>query len=57
MGLTPAGVGIAFAVWLVLFLTTRYVSVASIGAAPRWRSQSGGCWRCTRDTALGSRGS
>ena len=33
MGLTPAGVGIAFAVWLVLFLTTRYVSVASIGAA------------------------
>jgi glycerol-3-phosphate acyltransferase PlsY len=33
MGLTPAGVGIAFAVWLLLFLTTRYVSAASIGAA------------------------
>lgn len=33
LGLAPAGVGIAFAVWLALFLTTRYVSVASIGAA------------------------
>ena len=33
LGLSPAGVGIAFAAWLVLFLTTRYVSVASIGAA------------------------
>jgi glycerol-3-phosphate acyltransferase PlsY len=33
LGLTPAGVGIAFAVWLALFLSMRYVSVASIGAA------------------------
>ncbi|HQA39403.1 MAG TPA: glycerol-3-phosphate acyltransferase, partial [Kiritimatiellia bacterium] len=33
LGLAPAGVGIAFAVWLALFLATRYVSVASIGAA------------------------
>jgi len=33
LGLTPAGVGIAFAAWLILFLATRYVSVASIGAA------------------------
>ena len=33
LGLSPAGVGIAFAAWLVTFLTTRYVSVASITAA------------------------
>ncbi len=33
LGLSPAGVGIAFLVWLILFLSTRYVSVASIGAA------------------------
>jgi glycerol-3-phosphate acyltransferase PlsY len=33
IGLSPAGVGIAFAVWLATFLTTRYVSVASITAA------------------------
>jgi len=33
LGLTPAGVGLAFAAWLALFLATRYVSVASIGAA------------------------
>lgn len=33
IGLSPAGVGIAFAVWLAVFLTTRYVSVASIAAA------------------------
>ncbi len=33
LGLCPAGVGLAFAAWLALFLTTRYVSVASIGAA------------------------
>ncbi len=33
MGLSPAGVGIALAVWLALFLTSRYVSLASIGAA------------------------
>ena len=33
LGLSPAGVGIAFAAWLILFLATRYVSVASIGAA------------------------
>ena len=33
IGLSPAGVGIAFAVWLAAFLTTRYVSVASIAAA------------------------
>jgi len=33
LGLSPAGVGIAFAVWLVVFLGTRYVSVASIAAA------------------------
>lgn len=33
IGLSPAGVGIAFAAWLATFLTTRYVSVASIAAA------------------------
>jgi glycerol-3-phosphate acyltransferase PlsY len=33
LGLSPAGVGIAFAAWLVAFLTTRYVSAASIVAA------------------------
>lgn len=33
LGLAPAGVGLAFAAWMALFLTTRYVSVASIGAA------------------------
>jgi len=33
LGLSPAGVGIAFAVWLAAFLSTRYVSVASIAAA------------------------
>ena len=33
LGLSPAGVGIAFAAWLVTFLATRYVSVASIAAA------------------------
>jgi glycerol-3-phosphate acyltransferase PlsY len=33
LGLSPAGVGIAFAVWLAVFLSTRYVSVASISAA------------------------
>ena len=33
LGLSPAGVGIAFAAWLVAFLATRYVSVASITAA------------------------
>ena len=33
LGLSPAGVGIAFVAWLVAFLTTRYVSVASITAA------------------------
>ena len=33
LGLTPIGVGIAFAVWVVLFVFSRYVSVASIGAA------------------------
>ena len=33
LGLSPVGVGVAFLVWLALFLTTRYVSVASIGAA------------------------
>jgi len=33
LGLSPAGVGIAFAAWLATFLATRYVSVASITAA------------------------
>lgn len=33
MGLSPAGVGMAIAVWVVLFLLSRYVSVASMGAA------------------------
>lgn len=33
LGLSPAGVGIAFVVWLIAFLSTRYVSVASIAAA------------------------
>ena len=33
LGVAPAAVGIGLLGWLVLFLTTRYVSVASIGAA------------------------
>jgi glycerol-3-phosphate acyltransferase PlsY len=33
IGLTPIHIGIAFAAWLVTFVTTRYVSVASILAA------------------------
>lgn len=33
VGLSPVGVGIALAVWLVMFLVSRYVSVASITAA------------------------
>jgi glycerol-3-phosphate acyltransferase PlsY len=33
IGLTPPGVGIACAAWLLAFLATRYVSVASITAA------------------------
>ena len=33
LGLSPAGVGSAFAAWLVTCLATRYVSVASITAA------------------------
>ena len=33
LGLSPAGVGIAFVAWLLVFLTTRYVSLASIAAS------------------------
>lgn len=33
LGIAPAAVGIGFASWIVLFLTSRFVSVASIGAA------------------------
>jgi glycerol-3-phosphate acyltransferase PlsY len=33
LGLTPAGCGIALAIWAAVFLTTRYVSLASIAAA------------------------
>jgi glycerol-3-phosphate acyltransferase PlsY len=33
LGLSPAGVGLAFAVWLATFLASRYVSLASIAAA------------------------
>jgi glycerol-3-phosphate acyltransferase PlsY len=33
LGLSPAGVGIAFGVWLASFLASRYVSLASITAA------------------------
>lgn len=33
LGLSPVGVGIAFAVWVVVFVTLRYVSLASITAA------------------------
>lgn len=33
LALLPAALGISFAVWVVLFLVTRYVSVGSIGAA------------------------
>ena len=33
LGLSPLGVGIAFAAWLLMFLTSRYVSLASITAA------------------------
>ena len=32
LGVAPAAVGIGFLGWIVLFVTTRYVSVASIGA-------------------------
>ena len=33
LGVAPAGVGVGLVVWLLLFAVTRYVSVASIGAA------------------------
>lgn len=33
LGVAPASVGVGFAAWLLLFLTSRYVAVASIGAA------------------------
>lgn len=33
LGLAPAGCGLALGVWIVIFLSTRYVSVASIAAA------------------------
>jgi glycerol-3-phosphate acyltransferase PlsY len=33
LGLAPAGCGVALLVWIVTFLLTRYVSVASIAAA------------------------
>jgi len=33
LALAPLAVGIAIAVWIVLFVTTRYVSIASIAAA------------------------
>lgn len=33
LGIVPSAVGIAFAVWVLFFLLTRYVSVASIAAA------------------------
>lgn len=33
LGVAPAAMGIGVAVWPILFLTTRYVSLASIGAA------------------------
>jgi len=33
LGVAPTAVGIGLLVWLALFLTMRYVSVASIGAA------------------------
>ncbi|HEY8962401.1 MAG TPA: glycerol-3-phosphate 1-O-acyltransferase PlsY [Luteolibacter sp.] len=33
LALMPAGVGILIVLWVLLFVTTRYVSVASVGAA------------------------
>ena len=33
LGVAPAAVGIGLIIWIVLFVTSRYVSVASIGAA------------------------
>jgi glycerol-3-phosphate acyltransferase PlsY len=33
LGVAPAAVGLGLLGWIVLFVTTRYVSVASIGAA------------------------
>ena len=33
LGIAPAAVGIGLAAWILLFVTSRYVSVASIGAA------------------------
>ena len=33
LALAPMAVGIAIAVWIVLFVTTRYVSIASLAAA------------------------
>ena len=33
LGIAPAAVGLGLLSWLILFLSTRYVSVASIGAA------------------------
>ncbi|MBN1268810.1 MAG: glycerol-3-phosphate 1-O-acyltransferase PlsY [Kiritimatiellae bacterium] len=33
LGIAPAAVGIGLAAWILLFVTSRYVSIASIGAA------------------------
>jgi glycerol-3-phosphate acyltransferase PlsY len=33
LALLPAALGISLGLWIILFVTTRYVSVASIGAA------------------------
>lgn len=42
-GLAPVPLALAFGVWLVLFVLTRYVSVASIGAAV---ALAGCVWLC-----------
>ena len=49
LGVAPMAMGIGLLVWLALFLTTRYVSIASIGAAvlvpaAGWWLYAGGGW-------------
>ena len=50
LGVAPAAVGVGLVVWLVLFFATRYVSVASIGAA--LGVAAGGWWLYRQEMTL-----
>lgn len=50
LGVAPAAMGVGFAAWAILFVATRYVSVASIGAAVA--VAAGGWWLYRPDGVL-----